>query len=83
MNLYSFAIGLVSLLMLLVGIVIIRGPSIWDRLLGLNMLSSKITVVIVLLAGLSGQAYLLDIALVYAILGFIGTILMAKFVERR
>jgi hypothetical protein len=55
----------------------------WVRLLGLNLFSSKITVFFVLLAAWTGQPYLLDIALVYAVLGFIGTILMAKFVERR
>lgn len=83
MSPYLFAVIALSVLMVLVLILVIRGPSVWDRLLGLNMFSSKITVFIVLLAGLTGQTYLLDIALVYAVLGFIGTILMAKFVERR
>ncbi|NCB00471.1 MAG: pH regulation protein F [Clostridia bacterium] len=83
MSPYLFAVIALSVLMVLVLILVIRGPSVWDRLLGLNMFSSKITVFIVLLAGLTGQPYLLDIALVYAVLGFIGTILMAKFVERR
>lgn len=66
-----------------VGLRVILGPTIWDRLLGLNLISSKVLTAIVLLASLLGESYLLDIALVYAVLGFIGTVLIARFFERR
>lgn len=55
----------------------------WDRLLGLNLIAAKVLTAIVLLASLLGESYLLDIALVYAVLGFIGTVLIARFFERR
>lgn len=73
-------------LLLMVAAVALRvflGPTVWDRLLGLNLISSKILTAIVLLASLLGESYLLDIALVYAVLGFIGTVLIARFFERR
>lgn len=61
----------------------IIGPTIWDRLLALNLIASKILIAIVILAVALNSSYLLDIALVYAALGFIGTVLIARFVERR
>jgi multicomponent Na+:H+ antiporter subunit F len=75
-----------SFLFVFVLVILIRiliGPTIWDRLLGLNMIASKILVAIVILAHLTGLNYLLDIALVYAVLGFLGTVLIARFAARK
>ena len=60
-----------------------QGPSIWDRLHGLSMVSTKIFMLIVLLASFHDTAYLLDIAIVYALLGFIGTIFTSLFLQDR
>lgn len=65
------------------GMRIIIGPTIWDRLLGLNLFSSKIIVLIVLFALMVRQSYLLDIAIVYVLLGFISIILIARFIQRK
>lgn len=62
---------------------VISGPSIWDRLLGFNLFSSKIIMIIILIALLSNQSYLLDIALVYALLGFVGIVFIAGFIQKK
>ena len=62
---------------------IVKGPSIWDRLLGLNLISTKIVIIIIIFASLYETAYLLDFAIVYALLGFLGTIFTARFVLGR
>ena len=75
-----------AILLGMVAVVTLRvllGPTVWDRLLGLNLIASKILVAVVLLASFQNVSYLLDIALVFAILGFIGTVLLARFFERR
>ena len=79
----TFALAALSFLGLVVMLRILLGPTVWDRLLGLNMIASKILVAIVILARMMDLAFLLDIALVYAVLGFLGTILMARFIEKR
>ena len=79
----TVALAVLSFLGLVVMLRILLGPTVWDRLLGLNMIASKILVAIVILARLMDLAFLLDIALVYAVLGFLGTILMARFIEKR
>jgi len=61
----------------------ILGPTVWDRILGLNLLSSKIVMIIVVFAFLLEKSYLLDIALIYALFGFVGVVMIARFVEKR
>ncbi|SHF09216.1 monovalent cation/H+ antiporter complex subunit F [Alkalibacter saccharofermentans] len=73
----------VSVYAALVLIRVVIGPTIWDRLLGLNMISSKIIMSIIILSVVTDRSFLLDIALVYSFLGFIGTVLIARFVETR
>jgi multicomponent Na+:H+ antiporter subunit F len=58
-----------------------QGPSIWDRLLGMNLISSKVILIIILYASLSDMAYLMDFAIVYALLGFISIIFVALFLQ--
>lgn len=61
---------------------IIIGPSVWDRLLGLNLFSVHIILTILFYAVLKELYYIVDIAIVFVLLGFIGTIFMARFVEK-
>jgi len=63
----------------------VMGPSIWDRLLAMNLISTKIIVIIVVLASVAygGIAFLLDFAIIYALSGFMGTIFIALFLSDR
>jgi len=62
---------------------VVMGPSVWDRLLGLNLVLSKTIIIIVLFASILNTSFLLDFAIIYALSGFIGTIFMALFLSRR
>ena len=64
-------------------ITVIKGPSIWDRLLGMNLIATKIIIIIVIFASVSDIGYLLDFAIIYALSGFIGTIFLALFLSAR
>jgi len=61
----------------------VKGPSIWDRLVALNLISTKIIVIIIAFASMEGLAFLLDFAIIYALSGFIGTIFIALFLSER
>ena len=63
--------------------VIVKGPSIWDRLLGLNLVSTKVNLIIIIFASIYELPYLLDVAIVYTLLGFIGIIFSAIFLLER
>ena len=60
----------------------LKGPSIWDRLLGLNLISIKIIVLIIVVASIYGNSYLLDFAIIYALSGFIGMIFLTLFLSK-
>jgi len=62
---------------------IIEGPSIWNRLQGMNLISTKIIMMIIVFASMHDTAYFLDFAIIYAIFGFIGTIFLANFMSDR
>jgi multisubunit Na+/H+ antiporter MnhF subunit len=59
-----------------------RGPTAWDRLLAYNTASNRIVVVVCLVAVVSGETILLDIAVGYAALSFLGVVIISRFLER-
>ncbi len=62
---------------------LIAGPTAFDRVVGLDTLNIIITAVVVLLALMLNNELYLDIAIAYAILSFLETILFARFLEGR
>jgi multicomponent Na+:H+ antiporter subunit F len=61
---------------------VLRGPTVFDRLLGAGAIGTKTLVIICLIGFLFDRLDMfIDIALVYAILSFIGTIITAKYFE--
>ena len=57
------------------------GPSIFDRLLAVNSLGTKTVLLIAVYGFMTGRPDFLDIALVYALINFVGTIAVLKFFE--
>ena len=62
---------------------VIIGPSVWDRLLGMNLILSKTIIIIILFAAIHETTFLLDFAIIYALSGFIGTLFLALFLSQR
>ena len=54
-------------------IITLRGPSVWDRLLGMNLITTKITLIVLLFAAINDMPYLTDYAVILTLLGFIST----------
>jgi len=57
------------------------GPTVYDRVLAVNAIGTKTVLLIAVLGFLAGRPEFLDIALVYALINFIGTIAVLKFVR--
>jgi multicomponent Na+:H+ antiporter subunit F len=55
------------------------GPTLYDRILAVNMFGTKTVLIIAVLGFLSGRPEFLDIALVYALINFISVIAVLKF----
>lgn len=59
-----------------------RGPTIQDRLISINIVNTKALVVLLILFFVIGQpAIYLDIALVYALLNFVVTVTLSRYIE--
>ncbi len=59
----------------------VKGPRSADRAVALDTLSITITSAMVLLALVFERYIYIDVALIYAVLGFIGIIVIARFIE--
>jgi multicomponent Na+:H+ antiporter subunit F len=58
------------------------GPSAADRVVAINVLTTKIAMLIVLLSMITEQEIFVDVALIYAMMGFIATICVSKYIEK-
>lgn len=60
---------------------VLKGPTVFDRLLAANAIATKTIVLICIIGFLYGRIDMfIDITLAYAILGFIGSLVIAKYV---
>ncbi|MCL2058707.1 MAG: monovalent cation/H+ antiporter complex subunit F [Oscillospiraceae bacterium] len=78
---YVIWIMMAYLLMFIVRTV--AGPSVWDRLLGMCLISTKLTIIIIVFASINNIAYLLDFAIIYTLFGFISVIFITFFLLDR
>jgi multicomponent Na+:H+ antiporter subunit F len=61
---------------------VVTGPSVFDRLLGAGVIGTKIVTLILLIGELYGRLDMfIDIAVAYAILNFIGSVAVAKYMR--
>ncbi|MEQ8367059.1 MAG: cation:proton antiporter [Roseicyclus sp.] len=78
----------VSFVMVMLGVAfafirLILGPSLPDRVVALDMMTVLIVSFCGLYAILSGDTAFVDVAIVLALIGFLATVALARFVERR
>lgn len=56
----------------------VRGPSTADRIIATNMIGTITILLIILLSLLMREGYLMDIALIYAMLSFLAVVLLCR-----
>ena len=78
----DFALAAVALAMLLCGWRLLRGPALADRILALDTLAINAVALVVLLGIRWRTAMLFEAALIIAMLGFVSTVALARFVCR-
>lgn len=57
------------------------GPTVQDRLLAVNIISTKTLVVVVLVTYIFGESFFLDVAMIYALLNFVVTVALSRYLE--
>lgn len=59
------------------------GPTVVDRMIGLNIVASQILALLVLVAVSEARSVYLDVALVYDIFGFVGILAITRYVDSK
>jgi len=82
-NMLFFASALIALAALGVGAIrFFRGPDTLDRVVAFDVITIISISLIAIIGFIMQRSVLVDVALVYALLSFLGVIIIAKFVER-
>lgn len=77
---FSAAAAGVIVTMALVMVRACLGPTIFDRILAVNAFGTLSVMIIAIYGFIDGRPAFLDLAIVYALINFIGTIAVAKYV---
>lgn len=57
------------------------GPTVYDRVLAVNMFGTKTVLLLAVVAFLYGRPDFLDLALAYALINFIGVLAVLEFIQ--
>lgn len=66
------------------GLALVRallGPTVYDRIVAVNVFGTKTVLVVALITYMTGNADLIDVALVYALINFIAIVTVLKLVK--
>ncbi|NIP40901.1 MAG: cation:proton antiporter [Candidatus Aenigmarchaeota archaeon] len=76
---YEYVVYLLAIAAVLCIVRFIKGPTVPDRVIAIDAMSSLVIGIIVLLSLYFGNPLFMDIAIVYAILTFIGNLAISKY----
>ena len=79
-----YAVAIATLMTM--GLALIRalmGPTVYDRVLSVNMFGTKTVLLLSVIAFLGGRPDFLDLALAYALINFIGVLAVLEFFKSR
>ncbi len=83
-TLYHFFFLILTILILVYMYRVFQGPTVYDRILGLNGISTKAIILLTILGSLYGRLEMfVDIALGYAMLNIIGGLAVGKYLEQK
>jgi multicomponent Na+:H+ antiporter subunit F len=80
----AFAVTLTTLTLaaLLAFIRLVRGPTLPDRVIAIDLIGVLMVCVLVVVAASTGEQAFLDVAMVIALISFVGTVAYARYLER-
>lgn len=78
-----FAAAVFTLLMLVTLVRCIQGPRFTDRVVAVNMINTMVLAIIALLSIYLKEDFLVDVALVYALLSFLSVVVLSRLVTAR
>lgn len=81
----NFIFIVVSIILAILSLVLLyrvfKGPTIIDRVLAADSIDIILGIIMILFGTVEGRAMFLDLGLIITLLGFIGTVLISKYLE--
>ncbi|MBU3113538.1 monovalent cation/H+ antiporter complex subunit F [Clostridium lacusfryxellense] len=81
-KIFTFSILFLACTILICMYRAIKGPCAADRLIAINVIGTKTIVLILIVSFLLNETYFVDVAIVYALISFLSSIVIAKFIEK-
>ena len=76
-------IGIIALTFMML-IFLFMGNTVYDKLIGILVMSTKVILILILIGFVDGRRDMyVDIAISYGILGFLSSVILAKFLGQR
>jgi len=75
---YTVVLVILALLVILTFIRVVKGPRLADRVVGVNVIGTLTIMMICVLSLMLAEGYLLDVALIYAMISFLAVVVLTK-----
>jgi multicomponent Na+:H+ antiporter subunit F len=79
---FLVALAMLAVAVGLTFIRLLKGPTLPDRVIAIDLIGVLLVCLLVLMAGVTAQQALLDVAMVVALISFVGTVAYARYIER-
>ena len=79
MTIWLFAVLFMVALMLLAMVRLVKGPTSADRVVALDAVNTLVVAAMIVLGVVFHQFIFIDVAIIYALLSFVGTLYIAKY----
>ena len=79
---FLVALTLLAVAAVLTFVRVAKGPTLPDRVIAIDLIGVLLVCLLVLMGGVTGQQAFLDVAMVVALISFVGTVAYARYIER-
>ena len=79
MTIWLFTVLFMVALMLLAMVRLVKGPTSADRVVALDAINTLVVAAMIVLGVVFRQIIFIDVAIIYALLSFVGTLYIAKY----
>lgn len=79
---YTFILPILSLALLCSFIRLVRGPSLPDRVVALDLMATLVIGIVAVYSIATGRSAYLDVAIILALIAFLGTVAFAYYLQR-
>lgn len=81
MSTFVFAFLILSVSVFSMSVRLVMGPTVPDRVVALDTMNTFIVAMMIILGAIYDSIVMVDIAIVYAALSFVGTLFIARYIE--